>query len=891
MKKPFLGLRSRVRRGVLCCGLILGLGILGNAHAQHGIFDIPIPKVTGDVITADEFKSILNAIQNIFRASRQDCADPGQVAQGFDENLDLICVNAQSYNCTGAAPSHATICDGDDQGLGSDTPITLVSGCGTPKCEYACNNPYIKYGSSCCLPDCSGKVCGDDGCGGSCGSCGANQSCSGGACVDNCNDTCESLGYECGTQTICGSSTSCGSCDPQDCDSQDTDCRNYHDVMQTCSGGTCQASSCTSYMDAPAGTECGSNGTCDGNGNCSECVPDNSCAQDICTNETCTDSCGNEYSGVIIPSNACAAETCVGETCTQCGTIYQGTKTTGECDPCDGVTCGDYCSGSTRYYNGSCSGGDCSYSSESCGFGCSGDYCAGDPCSGVDCDDGNPCTSDSCSGGTCSHSPVSDGTTCGTKDCDYLDNYYISPSNSVLGTSYCKFDNYSDKTRTCTDGFCTNPSCGSPSTSTLTPSAGTCLYIAGCSFSGASVDGWNYNGADCGDYSCGTDKYQIDGTQAADSTSYCRFYDYQVIDKACNDGHCSTPSCPSPSVTTIETAGLCWEIDDCNGVSQTKVKSADGTSCGSGRVCQNGSCVTPTKTCGGYLPPSCSARDSSTYTSTSTYSWAYSTSNTTRPCEYGLPSSSTRTANCPSLTTGQTRSGPDTYTQTSSWSFYGYGCSVIWSPTKTNTYGAGSACNFMCTSGYHYELGTCIENQPETYSWVRDRCGTCGVLAQKPLYVAYGTSDLADLLAAEDTCVGEQRCSVWCKRDSDGAVVSDSYCDAGTKPSYFRSCTYPCTVPDPPTYYWQTTYGSCQCCDGSSNCGDCTYIGGTPWNPYAYYCTGYKRRISYVCKENDNGVITTVANSYCGTLPSYWTSCSYTGLMWDSRECGDVIQE
>ena len=62
-------------------------------------------------------------------------------------------------------------------------------------------------------------------------------------------------------------------------------------------------------------------------------------------------------------------------------------------DLCAGVSCNPYCSGSTRYYNGSCSGGSCSYTSQVCAYGCTSGVCNSAPvvpvdlCAGVDCPD------------------------------------------------------------------------------------------------------------------------------------------------------------------------------------------------------------------------------------------------------------------------------------------------------------------------------------------------------------------------------------------------------------------------------------------------------------------------------------------------------------------------
>lgn len=69
-----------------------------------------------------------------------------------------------------------------------------------------------------CIPDCTGRVCGPDPvCGTSCGTCTvAGEVCDGtGQCVpvEECNDTCTSLEYECGNWTICGILTDCDSCE------------------------------------------------------------------------------------------------------------------------------------------------------------------------------------------------------------------------------------------------------------------------------------------------------------------------------------------------------------------------------------------------------------------------------------------------------------------------------------------------------------------------------------------------------------------------------------------------------------------------------------------------------------------------------------------------------
>ncbi|MFH0711510.1 MAG: LamG-like jellyroll fold domain-containing protein [archaeon] len=57
-----------------------------------------------------------------------------------------------------------------------------------------------------------------------------SNTCTNGKCIATCTDTCASLGYSCGTQTICGASASCGSCS----------------AGYTCTNGKCISSSeCT----------------------------------------------------------------------------------------------------------------------------------------------------------------------------------------------------------------------------------------------------------------------------------------------------------------------------------------------------------------------------------------------------------------------------------------------------------------------------------------------------------------------------------------------------------------------------------------------------------------------------------------------------------------------
>ncbi|MBL7050528.1 Hint domain-containing protein, partial [Candidatus Woesearchaeota archaeon] len=114
--------------------------------------------------------------------------------------------------------------------------------------ERECPN----LGGAICIPDCVGKECGDDGCGGSCGeTCGNGETCSNGQCCD----TCQSLGYSCGTHSDgCDGTITCGSCSVEwVCHGDDYRKKEY------CDSGTC----ITTSQQCSNGC---SNGQCNGGG-------------------------------------------------------------------------------------------------------------------------------------------------------------------------------------------------------------------------------------------------------------------------------------------------------------------------------------------------------------------------------------------------------------------------------------------------------------------------------------------------------------------------------------------------------------------------------------------------------------------------------------------------
>ena len=102
----------------------------------------------------------------------------------------------------------------------------------------------------------------------------------------DCNDTCDSLGYRCGTHTICGVEKGCGSCDGEDY------CENdiaYSD--HTCNSETCEWTT----------TECAHG--CEGNGCCTPDCPGE------CGPDGCGGTCGTCQEGWTCNEGTCEANT------------------------------------------------------------------------------------------------------------------------------------------------------------------------------------------------------------------------------------------------------------------------------------------------------------------------------------------------------------------------------------------------------------------------------------------------------------------------------------------------------------------------------------------------------------------------------------------------------
>ena len=182
-----------------------------------------------------------------------------------------------------------------------------------------------------CSPNCNNKECGDNGCGGSCGSCSTGRTCSSGVCVSTCTSSCQSLGYQCGSQWICGSYLNCGTCSSG----------------QTCSNGIC-TTACTSHYEKrcysddvywynSCGNREGREENCDSDERCHDGECERDCKNkdekecyngDVWWYDSCGDryrkydDCGDTekcYDGECVPRERCGNYICeAGETCNSC---------------------------------------------------------------------------------------------------------------------------------------------------------------------------------------------------------------------------------------------------------------------------------------------------------------------------------------------------------------------------------------------------------------------------------------------------------------------------------------------------------------------------------------------------------------------------------------------
>ena len=158
------------------------------------------------------------------RAEANGGCDVAELCSGTSAVCPSDALRSNSYTCRASAGE----CDIAERCSGTSvTCPTNVFNLSTTTCRVSageCDSSEKCTGNSAACPDnafnasgtpCSVGVCDD------------------GVCVGQCTDTCNSLGYECGSWTICGTLTNCGTCGTGE------NCENGKCVADPCYGASC----------------------------------------------------------------------------------------------------------------------------------------------------------------------------------------------------------------------------------------------------------------------------------------------------------------------------------------------------------------------------------------------------------------------------------------------------------------------------------------------------------------------------------------------------------------------------------------------------------------------------------------------------------------------------
>lgn len=245
-----------------------------------------------------------------------------------------------------------------------------------------CSDGTCNNGETCetCPADCGeceGDVCPDGYCTGSETPTNCPEDCG-----ISCTDTCSSLGYDCGTQKICGQIEDCNSCDT-----------GYYCLTISGEGSTCVPDEgCIDNDDCYSGQTCIDY-------ECVECVTHDDCGSQFCDNGICveciTDSncngyCYQGYCVECTSGSQCASGNCVGYACAPaeepcentCGGISESTcsELEGTCEDTDDDGCTDACKDSSGGDIGSCTPTCPSADEVPCGSIETTDSCGGETC-------------------------------------------------------------------------------------------------------------------------------------------------------------------------------------------------------------------------------------------------------------------------------------------------------------------------------------------------------------------------------------------------------------------------------------------------------------------------------------------------------------------------------
>lgn len=349
----------------------------------------------------------------------------------------------------------------------------------------------ICVGTTCCIPDCTGKACGADGCGSVCAYCPDGMQCNvNGQCIGQAN---------CGDDT-CGNGPgeTCESCSDCVCDTG-VSCLNQTCCAPDCSGKDCGDDGC--------GHSCGDCMTkgevCDPKG---QCVPQATCGDEKCDEalgENCNLCQGDCpcMSGSCTPAGTCCTPQCAGKECglDQCGSLC-GSCTGGETCDASGqcvMTCGDGTCSSAETCSSCaadcgctmpkvCSGGGC------CTPNCAGKACGPDGCGGM-CPPGCP-TNFGCQNGACVQTNG-----CGDNNCTPPENCATCATDcpTPMGLICCATGPFAGQTKEC----CSHDDC--PYDPQLC-SAPTCTFGT-CGFQLTCIPGSECcNGGICDPFPCNT---------------------------------------------------------------------------------------------------------------------------------------------------------------------------------------------------------------------------------------------------------------------------------------------------------------------------------------------------------------------------------------------------
>jgi hypothetical protein len=498
--------------------------------------------------------------------------------------------------------------------------------CATPSCDVingTCIPGYVTPGTSCndgIATNGTTDVCNGNG---NCVDCVTQTQCPADTlCRDyscgaggNCIFVNQPSGENCGIDLECDGNGNCmGVCGPSNCvDNSATDC-----LATTCNADTCETNNIVS------GTNCSvpggiTNGLCDGNGSCVECINASNCSASTdcetasCVSNTCTTADKPLNTQCDYPGGAPNDGVCDGiGNCAQC-------TSAGQCpDPGDCVA-------------PACSANACTTSNESINTPCLGgaNVCDGaGSCvqcnNATQCNDPGDCFDPVCVGNTCNADPVATNTLC-------FDGNPIWSGNDVCNGSTGCVDCIANPGAECADpGECKVATCVASSCAVTNASDGTPCLTGVCN-AGSCVT--CYDGVSNPDPGC-TVAYEICIAGATCETCRDNQASFIIPDEGCStvlpmcidsnspytcvkcqqedtnfdgfDDGCSvvTPACVSPNVTTgckecnvdypcPDDLNECT-VESCDATNTCRVDTTmnNGIACNGGSgVCDNGNCV------------------------------------------------------------------------------------------------------------------------------------------------------------------------------------------------------------------------------------------------------------------------------------------------------------